>query len=44
MTAHHGQMRKGTSIPYVSHLFAVAAIVLENGGDEDPPVQRCCTT
>jgi (p)ppGpp synthase/HD superfamily hydrolase len=35
ITAHHGQVRKGTSIPYTSHLFAVAAIVMENGGDEE---------
>lgn len=34
-SAHAGQVRKGTSIPYVSHLLAVAAIVLEGGGDED---------
>ena len=34
-SAHAGQVRKGTSIPYVSHLLAVAAIVLEHGGDED---------
>ena len=32
---HAGQLRKGTTIPYVSHLLAVAAIVLEHGGDED---------
>jgi (p)ppGpp synthase/HD superfamily hydrolase len=32
---HAEQRRKGTSIPYVSHLLAVAAIVLEHGGDED---------
>lgn len=32
---HAGQVRKGTSIPYVSHLFAVAALVMEYGGDED---------
>lgn len=31
---HGRQLRKGTSIPYVSHLLAVAAIVLEHGGDE----------
>jgi len=35
VTSHQGQVRKGTSIPYVSHLFAVAAIVMENGGDEE---------
>ena len=32
---HGGQMRKGTSTPYVAHLLAVAATVLEYGGDED---------
>ena len=32
---HAAQLRKGTSIPYISHLLAVAAIVLEHGGDED---------
>ena len=30
-----GQGRKGTSIAYVAHLLAVAATVLEYGGDED---------
>jgi (p)ppGpp synthase/HD superfamily hydrolase len=32
---HGGQVRKGTSIPYVSHLLAVSATVLEYGGDEE---------
>ncbi len=32
---HGGQRRKGTSTPYVAHLLAVAATVLEYGGDED---------
>jgi (p)ppGpp synthase/HD superfamily hydrolase len=32
---HGGQLRKGTSTPYVAHLLAVAATVLEYGGDED---------
>jgi (p)ppGpp synthase/HD superfamily hydrolase len=32
---HGGQVRKGTSIPYVAHLLAVAATVLEYGGSED---------
>lgn len=27
--------RKGTTIPYVTHLFAVTALVGEHGGDED---------
>ena len=32
---HGGQVRKGTSVPYVAHLLAVAATVLEYGGDEE---------
>lgn len=32
---HGGQVRKGTSTPYVAHLLAVAATVLEYGGDEE---------
>jgi (p)ppGpp synthase/HD superfamily hydrolase len=32
---HGGQVRKETSIPYVAHLLAVAATVLEYGGNED---------
>lgn len=32
---HRRQLRKGTTIPYVTHLLAVAAIVGENGGTED---------
>jgi (p)ppGpp synthase/HD superfamily hydrolase len=32
---HGGQVRKKTSTPYVAHLLAVAATVLEYGGDED---------
>ena len=32
---HGGQVRKGTSIPYVAHLLAVAATVLEYSSDED---------
>src|SRR3954469_8645665 len=31
---HAGQLRKGTEIPYLSHLLAVASIVLEGGGSE----------
>ncbi len=31
---HGGQLRKGTPIPYLSHLLAVAALVLEDRGDE----------
>jgi HD domain len=35
---HRTQCRKGTTIPYVSHLMSVAALVLENGGDEDEAI------
>ena len=31
---HAKQIRKGTTIPYVSHLLGVAGIVLEHGGNE----------
>jgi (p)ppGpp synthase/HD superfamily hydrolase len=32
--AHRDDLRKGTTIPYVSHLWSVAALVLEHGGDD----------
>ncbi len=32
---HAAQLRKGTQVPYVHHLLAVAAIVGEHGGTED---------
>jgi (p)ppGpp synthase/HD superfamily hydrolase len=32
---HDGQTRKQTAVPYLSHLLAVASLVLEAGGDED---------
>jgi (p)ppGpp synthase/HD superfamily hydrolase len=35
---HREQIRKGSGIPYVSHLLAVAAIALENGADEDQAI------
>jgi GTP pyrophosphokinase len=38
MTAHHGQSRKGTDTPYMSHLLGVASIVLDGGGDEDDAI------
>jgi len=31
---HADQTRKGTNVPYFSHLLAVASLVLEAGGDE----------
>lgn len=36
--AHDGQVRKGTSIPYISHPIAVASIALEHGADEDQAI------
>ncbi len=35
---HARQLRKGTNVPYVSHILIVAGIVLENGGDEDEAI------
>jgi (p)ppGpp synthase/HD superfamily hydrolase len=35
---HGGQARKGTTIPYVSHLFHVAGFVLEHGGSVDAAI------
>jgi (p)ppGpp synthase/HD superfamily hydrolase len=32
---HAAQTRKGTAVPYITHLMAVAALVGEHGGDED---------
>ncbi len=31
-------MRKGSDVPYVAHLLGVAALVLEDGGDEDQAI------
>lgn len=35
---HAGQARKGSGIPYISHLLAVCALVLEHGGDEEQAI------
>lgn len=35
---HAEHARKGTSLPYVCHLLAVSASVLEAGGDEDQAI------
>jgi len=35
---HRDQVRKGTNVPYITHLLAVASIVGENGGTEDEVV------
>ncbi len=37
-TAHAAQCRKGTDLPYISHLLAVSGSVLEAGGDEDEAI------
>ena len=34
---HERQVRKGTSIPYLSHLMSVSALVMEHGGDDPVP-------
>ncbi|MCP5100548.1 MAG: HD domain-containing protein [Chloroflexi bacterium] len=35
---HATHLRKGTTIPYLAHLMAVTAIVLEHGGTEDQAI------
>jgi (p)ppGpp synthase/HD superfamily hydrolase len=35
---HREQRRKGTDIPYVSHLLAVASLTLQHGGTEDQAI------
>ena len=35
---HRRQARKGSRTPYIAHLLAVAALVLEGGGDEDQAI------
>lgn len=35
---HRSQVRKSTTIPYVSHLLGVTAIALESGADEDQAI------
>jgi (p)ppGpp synthase/HD superfamily hydrolase len=38
IAGHARQERKDTGIPYVSHLLAVCALVLEHGGDEEQAI------
>jgi hypothetical protein len=38
LASHGDQKRKGTPIPYVSHLLQVAGLVLEYGGDADQAI------
>lgn len=35
---HNRQIRKGTGVPYVSHLLGVASLALEHGADEDEAI------
>jgi (p)ppGpp synthase/HD superfamily hydrolase len=35
---HRDQTRKGTQIPYISHLMSVSALVVEHGGNEDQAI------
>ncbi len=35
---HRAQVRKGSGVPYLSHLLGVASLVLEHGGDEDEAI------
>jgi (p)ppGpp synthase/HD superfamily hydrolase len=35
---HRDQHRKGTPVPYISHLMSVSALVLEHGGDEEQAI------
>ena len=35
---HRDQMRKGTDIPYMAHLMAVSALIIEDGGTEDEAI------
>jgi (p)ppGpp synthase/HD superfamily hydrolase len=35
---HQKQLRKGTDTPYVGHLLAVTALVIEHGGSEDQAI------
>jgi len=35
---HGSQVRKGTTVPYLTHLLAVSSLVWEHGGDEDDAI------
>lgn len=38
LSVHAKQKRKGTDMPYASHLFGVASLVLEHGGNEEQAI------
>src|SRR3954447_14089464 len=35
---HREQLRKGSRVPYMTHLMSVSALVLEHGGTEDQAI------
>src|SRR4051812_40895977 len=35
---HRDQLRKGSRVPYMTHLMSVSALVLEHGGTEDQAI------
>lgn len=35
---HAGQLRKASRVPYIAHLMAVCALVLQQGGDEEEAI------
>jgi (p)ppGpp synthase/HD superfamily hydrolase len=35
---HANQVRKGSNVPYISHLLSVAALVIEDGGTEEEAI------
>ncbi len=37
-TLHAGEIRKGTTIPYLAHVLSVSALVLEHDGSEDQAI------
>ncbi|MDG2991968.1 HD domain-containing protein [Candidatus Synechococcus calcipolaris G9] len=37
-TLHENQKRKGSGVPYISHLYAVSALVISFGGGEDAAI------
>lgn len=42
-TIHHDQLRKGTTIPYLSHPLAVCSLALGFGADEDEAIAALLT-
>lgn len=35
---HRDQRRKGSDVPYLTHLLSVSSLVVEHGGDEDQAI------